>query len=68
MENKRDKHVHIVMTSETRLALRLLCAANDFTYTKMVEKLILDAYNQQKFRLPKRKMSKIKRIMKKWSP
>lgn len=60
------KHAHLLLSQEERLALRLLATAYGITMSRMVAKLVMDAYSKQKFQLPKKKMSKIKKLVKQW--
>ena len=66
--NSNDrKQIYLRLSKEVRLALKLLGIAYEETMTETVSRLILKAYQEQKIALPKGKMSKIKKLVKKWS-
>ena len=66
--SNRGKRVYLVLSMETRLASKLLSTVYNETMSETVTKLILETYSKEKFELPKNKMSKIRKLVKKWKP
>ena len=68
MQNTNDrKQIYLRLSKEVRLALKLLGIVYNETMTETVSRLVLKAYNEEKIALPKRKMSKIRKLVKRWS-
>jgi len=61
-----QKHTHLLLSDEERLALRLLSVANDTNMSRMVAKLVMDAYISKEFELDKKHKRRIKKILKRW--
>ena len=64
----RSKRVYLVLSMETRLALKLLGVVYNKTMSGTIDKLIMKAYSEEKISIPKGKMTKIRKLVKKWKP
>lgn len=62
-----EKHVHLLLSSDVRLHLKLLSAIHSKTMGQMISQLIDEAYNRDEMLITRKHKSKIKRLVKRWS-
>ena len=60
-------HTHLLLSSETRLKLRLLAAVYGVNMSNMAAKLIEEAYGADKQPVSKKAKRKVKKLIKKWA-